>query len=61
MRTGTHLLAVLPPRVNEKLAELGIDFSAAGPMNPKERAEAVENMNINIEKGNGKKVKIFCE
>jgi len=61
MRTGTHLLAVLPPRVNEKLAELGIDLSAARAMNDKEWANTVENMNIDIEKGNGKKVKIFCE
>jgi hypothetical protein len=61
MRTGTHLLAVLPPRVSEKLTELGIDFSAAGAMNEKEWAEAVETMNVDIEKEHGKKVRIFCE
>src|ERR1700739_3364466 len=36
MRTGTNLLAVLPPRVSEKLCELGIDFSAAGAMTEKD-------------------------
>src|SRR5271166_3219468 len=61
MRTGTGLLAVLPTKINEKLAELGVDFSARGTMNEKEWAEYVENMNIDIEKGNGKKVRIFCE
>jgi hypothetical protein len=61
MRSGTGLLAVLPTRINEKLAELGVDFSARGAMNEKEWAEAIENMNIDIEKGNGKKVRIFCE
>jgi hypothetical protein len=61
MRTGTGLLAVLPTKINEKLAELGVDFSARGAMNEKEWAETVENMNIDIEKGNGKKVRIFCE
>ncbi len=61
MRTGTGLLAVLPARINEKLTELGVDFSARGAMNEKEWAEAIENMNIDIEKGNGKKVRIFCE
>jgi polyhydroxyalkanoate synthesis regulator phasin len=61
MRTGTGLLAVLPTKINEKLAELGVDFSARGTMNEKEWAEAVENMNVDIEKGNGKKVRIFCE
>jgi hypothetical protein len=61
MRSGTGLLAVLPTRINEKLAELGVDFSARGAMSEKEWAEAIENMNIDIEKGNGKKVRIFCE
>jgi polyhydroxyalkanoate synthesis regulator phasin len=61
MRSGTGLLAVLPTKINEKLAELGVDFSARGAMNEKEWAEAVENMNVDIEKGNGKKVRIFCE
>ena len=61
MRTGTGLLAVLPTKINEKLAELGVDFAARGTMNEKEWAEAVENMNVDIEKGNGKKVRIFCE
>lgn len=61
MRTGAGLLAVLPARINEHLAELGVDFSARGAMNEKEWAEAIENMNVDIEKGNGKKVRIFCE
>jgi hypothetical protein len=61
MRSGTGLLAVLPTKINEKLTELGVDFSAGYAMNEKEWAEAIENMNIDIEKGNGKKVRIFCE
>jgi hypothetical protein len=61
MRSGTGLLAVLPTKINEKLAELGLDFSACCEMNEKEWAEAIENMNIDIDKGNGKKVKVFCE
>jgi len=60
MGKGSHLLAVLPPRVNEKLAELGINLSAARDMDDKEWAKFAENLNIDIEKGN-KKVKIFCE
>lgn len=61
MGTGSHLLAVLPPRIRERLAELGIDLSAAGAMKENDWAKVVESMNIDIEKGNGKKVKIFCE
>jgi polyhydroxyalkanoate synthesis regulator phasin len=61
VRTGSRLLAVLPPKVNEKLAELGVNFSGRGAMNEKEWAQAVEDMNIDVEQGNGKKVRIFCE
>ena len=61
MRTGSHLLAVLPTKVNEKLAELGVNFASSCSTNEKEWAEAVENMNVDIEQGSGKKVKIFCE
>lgn len=55
------LLAVLPLKVGEKLAEHGIDLSAFAAMKDKELAEAIENINVDIEKGNGKKVRIFCE
>ncbi len=60
-RTGSRLLAVLPARVSEKLAELGINMAALGAMNPEEWAEAVEHTNIEVERGDGKKVRIFCE
>jgi len=60
-RTGKSLLAVLPLRVSEKLAELGIDASVLASSNDKDWAEALGNADINIEKGNGKKVRIFCE
>jgi len=60
-RSGSHLLAVLPTRVREKLAERGIDLSETGVLDTKKWESLVENMPIDIEKGNGKKVKIFCE
>ena len=57
-RKGSRLLAVLPDRVREKLAEQGINLAG---LDDKQWAEAIENMNIDIEQGSGKKVKIFCE
>jgi len=60
-RAGSNLLAVLPLQVREKLADRGIDIGAMCSMAPKDLAEAVENMNIDIEKGDGRKVKVFCE
>jgi hypothetical protein len=59
-RTGRGLLAVLPSRVGERLAELGIDVSALGAKNGEDWAQALENADINVESGD-KKVRIFCE
>ena len=60
-RTGTRLMGVLPLRVLEKLSDQGIDFSALADLKGEDLAEAIENTNIDIDKGNGKKVRIFCE
>jgi hypothetical protein len=57
-RTGKRLLAVLPSRVSEKLAEIGIDPAALG--NDEDWVEALGAADINVEKGD-KKVRIFCE
>ncbi len=54
-------LALIPPRVTERLAEQGIDLSSFVGLKDEELAEALENTNIDIDGGNGKKVRIFCE
>jgi polyhydroxyalkanoate synthesis regulator phasin len=59
-RTGTQLLAVLPSRVSEKLAELGIDPAALAKTEGNWE-EALGTTDINIEQGDRKKVRIFCE
>ena len=55
----SRLIALVPPRVTERLAEQGIDLAGFASM--EDFAEAVEKTNIDIDKGNGKKVRIFCE
>ena len=60
-RTAPLLMAVLPTRVREKLAEQGINFADTGDIDPKVWAAAIETMNIDVEKGDGKKVRVFCE
>jgi len=60
-RTGKSLLAVLPLRVSEKLAELGIDASVLGSKDDKDWAEILGSADINVERGDGRKVRIFCE
>ena len=56
---SSRVLALIPPRVTERLAEQGIDLGRFASM--KELAEALEKTGIDIDKGNGKKVRIFCE
>ena len=55
-RTGARLMAVLPINVSEKLADLGIDAATLGTM-----SSSMEDLHIDVDKGNGKRVKIFCE
>jgi len=59
------LLGLLSPRVTERLAERlaeqGIDLKGLATMTEEEFANAIENTNVDITKGNGKKVRVFCE
>lgn len=60
-RTGTRLLAVLPRRVTERLSEHGVDLEALSALKGEDLDHALEELHVDIEKGDGKKVKIFCE
>jgi len=57
--TGTRLLAVMPARLTQRLAEYGIDptLLSAADCN----LDALRDVNIDVDKGNGKKVRIYCE
>ncbi len=61
VRTGIRLLAVLPPRANERLAKEGIDLSALRDLQGPELTEALEQLNVDIDAEDGKKVRVFCE
>jgi hypothetical protein len=57
----SSLIALIPPRVTDRLAEQGIDLTGFAALKGAELADALEQTNIDIDKGNGKKVRIFCE
>ena len=61
LNRGSSLLGVLPLRVGRKLAEHGIDLSAFTALKGEDLAEALQETFVDVEKGNGKKVRIFCE
>jgi hypothetical protein len=61
---GRSLLGVLPVNITEKLKERGIDLDqlrASSKMNDEEKQTLLEQLNIHVDKGDGKKVRIFCE
>lgn len=61
LRAGMKLVTVLPPRVNERLAEKGIDLSGLAELKSEELIEALRELNVDVDSGDGKKVRIFCE
>jgi hypothetical protein len=61
LRSGWKLLAVLPPRVNEKLAEKGIDLSAIAALRGEELEQALQDLHVNVDGPEGNKVQVFCE
>ena len=61
LRSGTKLLAVLPPRVNERLAEKGVDLSALAELKGEPLEQALRDLHVNIDSPEGNKVQVFCE
>jgi hypothetical protein len=57
---GSKLLHVLPPNIVDRLNEFGFDVKNLNSTAP-EDIRKLEELNIDIEKGNGKRVRIFCE
>jgi SHOCT-like protein len=63
-RAGMSLAGVLPASVTEKLKERGIDLNRVRLHTGKwdDVADKVfEELNLDVDKGDGKKVRIFCE
>jgi hypothetical protein len=61
VRSGRGLLAIMPKHVNERLAEYGINAGSFTTMNMDDLSQAMRELHIDVDKGDGKKVKIFCE
>jgi len=61
VRTGVGLMAVLPPRIADKLHDKGFDLSALKDLKGDELNEALNTLNIHIDSSDGKHVRVFCE
>jgi hypothetical protein len=59
--SARRLLAVMPLRVSEQLAEHGIDAAFFSGAKGENLDEMMRELNIDVDEGKGKKVRIFCE
>ena len=61
VRSGAALVGVLPRPVTDKLKERGIDLGALCDASGDELLAVLRNLHLDVDKGDGKTVRIFCE
>jgi hypothetical protein len=59
--SGRGLLAIMPKHVHERLAEYGINAGSFTTLTCDDLGQAIRELNVDVAKVGGKKVKIFCE
>jgi hypothetical protein len=59
--SGRRLFAVMPQRVSARLAEYGIDAGVFSSMKIEDLDEALHELNVDVDRADGKKVRIYCE
>jgi hypothetical protein len=60
MRGGIKLLTVLPPRVAQKLAAKGFDLSGLLDSGG-ELTKSIEELDLDVDSGEGQKLRVYCE
>ena len=61
LRSGSALVGMMPKQVNERLKERGIDLAMFSGKQGDELTRLLQELNLDIDKGDGKTVRIFCE
>jgi hypothetical protein len=61
VRTGIKLSTMLPKDANEKLLEKGIDLSHLSELDGEKLIEELRDLSVDVDAGDGDKVRIFCE
>jgi hypothetical protein len=59
--TGVKLAAVLPKDVNDKLGAQGVDLSKLSELDAEELKEALRDLEVDVDSGDGDTVRICCE
>lgn len=61
LRASSGLHVLLPQRVLEKLSANGIDMGSLSRLRGPELENVLRQLDVHVDEGNGKKVRIFCE
>lgn len=61
IKTGIKLGAVLPDHVSHKLDESGVDLRGLVELEGEELYEALRELEVNVDSGDGDVVRVFCE
>ncbi len=61
IKTGLVMAAVLPNDVCDKLGQSGIDLVKLGQLEGDELTEAIRDLQVDVDSGDGDTVRVFCE
>ncbi len=61
IRTGIKLTALMPLSASKHLSEQGIDLSQFNHLDSDELMEALRELKVDVDSGDGHTVRVFCE
>lgn len=61
IRTGIKLTTLLPNHVNEELDRKGVDLGKLGQLDTAELHETLQDLQVDVDSGDGDVVRVFCE
>jgi hypothetical protein len=61
IRTGIKLTTLMPSNASEQLNEHGIDLSQFNSLDGEELIEALRELHVEVDSGDGEKIRVFCE
>jgi len=61
IRTGIKLTALMPLSASKHLSEHGIDLSQFNDLDGDDLMEALRELKVDVDSGDGKTVRVFCE
>jgi hypothetical protein len=61
VKTGIRLGALMPEHARRELECKGVDLSALSNLDGEELVQALAELTVDVDSGNGDKVRVFCE